>query len=109
MIGNWFSDVFGEQTLDAISNALIFAYGWAKEWQILLAGLLVLSAALIVARAIRKTSKAPAPKTPELSQAELDLRLAARPVGLQDHSGDLIGELEQPAVAVIRGQGNPCR
>jgi len=95
MIGNWFSDVFGEQTLDAISNALIFAYGWAKEWQILLAGLLVLSAALIVARAIRKTSKAPAPKTPELSQAELDLRLAARPVGLQDHSGDLIGELEQ--------------
>ena len=95
MIGNWFSDVFGEQTLDAISNALVAAYGWAKEWQILLAGLLVLGAALIVARAIRKTAKAPAPKTPELSQAELDLRLAARPGGSQDHSGDLIGELEQ--------------
>lgn len=95
MTGNWFSDVFGEQTLDAISNALILAYGWAKEWQILLAGLLVLVAALVVARAIRKTSRTPAPKAAEPSQAELDLRLAPKPAGFQDHGGDLVGELEQ--------------
>jgi len=53
MIGNWITD----QSLDTLSNALTSAYGLAKEWQILLAGLLagllVLAAALVVARAIR--------------------------------------------------------
>jgi hypothetical protein len=100
MIGTWFNALFGEQTLDAASNALLAAYGWAKEWQILLAGILVLIAALIVARAIRKTSIArPAPRGGR-SQADLDLRLAPKPINrtpisLAEETGELVGELEQ--------------
>jgi hypothetical protein len=93
MMANWFSNLFGEQTLDAISNALISAYGWAKEWQILLAGVLVLLAALIVARALRRTPP-PAPKSiPTASQ--LDLRAAPQPLGSQQTPDELVGELEQ--------------
>ena len=94
MIGNWLSGLFGEQTLDAASNALIAAYAWAKEWQVLLAGILVLMAALIVAKAIRKAP----PRTSQkrvLDEAQLDLRLEPRPAGSADMSGDLVGELEQ--------------
>jgi len=101
MIGTWFNEMFGEQTLDALSAALIATYGWAKEWQILLAGLLVLTAALIVARAIRKAPAArPAPRASR-SQADLDLRLAPKtmsvgPLSLaEETSGELVGELEQ--------------
>jgi hypothetical protein len=101
MTGTWFNELFGEQTLDAVSAALIAAYGWAKEWQILLAGLLVLIAALIVARAIRKAPQ-PRPATRGgQSQADLDLRLAPKamavgPVSLaEETAGALIGELEQ--------------
>lgn len=104
MIGNWLNNVFGEQPLDAASNALVAAYGWAKEWQILLAGVLVLIAALIVARAIRK-ARPPAAHPAQrgiASQADLDLRLAAPkamglgPISLAEQtSGELIGELEQ--------------
>ena len=80
MIGNWFSELFGgELTLDAIGNALISSYVWAKEWQVLLTGLLVLFAALIVARAIRKAPAGPGPKSSSL-----------------DTSAELAGELEQP-------------
>lgn len=99
MVGNWLSGLFGEQTLDAVSNALIAAYGWAKEWQVLLAGILVLMAAWIVARAIRKAPPRTSQKR-SLDQTQLDLRLAAKPgsppdTGLPDMSGDLVGELEQ--------------
>jgi hypothetical protein len=95
MIGNWLSELFGEQSLDAASNVLVAAYGWAKEWQILLAGVLVLVAALIVARAIRKTS-APRPALRvNQTQADMDLRQAPRPVSLAESSGELVGELEQ--------------
>jgi hypothetical protein len=95
MIGTWFSELFGEQTLDAISAALISAYGWIKEWQILLAGLLVLAAGLIVARAIRKTPGAsPAPHGSQ-AQPDLDLRRAPKPASPVGSSGELVGELEQ--------------
>ena len=106
MIGTWFNELFGEQTLDAVSAALIAAYGWAKEWQILLAGLLVLVAALIVARAIRRApSPRPAQRTDQ-AQADLDMRLAPKamshgPTSLapkslaEEVSGELVGELEQ--------------
>jgi hypothetical protein len=95
MIGNWLSELFGAQTLDAASNALVAAYGWAKEWQILLAGILVLVAALIVARAIRKApAPRPAPRGSQ-TQADMDLRLGPRPVSLAESSGELVGELEQ--------------
>ena len=100
MTGNWFSELTGGgQTLDALSNALVAIYGWAKEWQVLLAGILVLMAALIVARAIRKAPpRASQKKGPD--QTRLDLRLASKPAGLPDTSlpdlsGDLVGELEQ--------------
>ena len=94
MLGNWFSALTGgEQTLDAISNALILAYGWAKEWQVLLAGVLVLIAALIVARAIRRAPRRSQKKNQD--QTELDLRLAQKPARPPDLSGDLAGELEQ--------------
>lgn len=103
MIGNWLNNVFGEQTLDAASNALVAAYGWAKEWQILLAGVLVLIAAMIVARAIRK-ARPPAPRPAQrgsASQTDLDLRLEPKAMSLgpisvaEETSGELIGELEQ--------------
>ena len=99
MIGNWFSELTGgEKTLDAISDALVLAYGWAKEWQVLLAGILVLLAALIVAKAIRKAPRASQKRGRD--EARLDLRLAPKPAGLPDTSppdmsGDLVGELEQ--------------
>ena len=38
-------------------DKLYLAYDWAKEWQILLAGLLVFLAALIFARATVKSAK----------------------------------------------------
>jgi len=100
MIGNWFSDLFGgEQTLNAISTTLISSYVWAKEWQVLLAGLLVVIAALIIARAIRKAPAGPGTKSSSLDDVRLDLRReprpAARPIGQQDRSGQLVGELEQ--------------
>lgn len=103
MIGTWFNELFGgEQTLDTMSAALISAYGWAKEWQILLAGVLVLVAALIVARAIRNAPPAARPaQRGGQTQAELDMRLAPRPMSLapislaEEASGELVGELEQ--------------
>jgi hypothetical protein len=101
MIGTWFNALFGEQTLDAASNALVTAYGWTKEWQILLAGVLVLIAALVVARAIRKASMArPVPRGGQ-NQADLDMRLAPRPINhtpvslAEGTAGELVGELEQ--------------
>jgi len=94
MIANWFSELTGgEQTLDAISNALVLAYGWAKEWQVLLAGILVLIAAVIVARAIRKAPRA-SQKRPQ-DQTQSDLRLEPKAASLPDMPGDLVGELEQ--------------
>jgi hypothetical protein len=77
-LNGWFD---GRQDLgDAAWNAFQLAYGWAKEWQILLAGVLVLFAALIVAKAIRKTApsrKAPLQPAPA-GQFDLDLRKGAK-------------------------------
>lgn len=53
----WLNDVFGGQDFwDASVNAVLTAYAWMKEWQVLLAGLLVFFSALIVARAIRRAA-----------------------------------------------------
>src|SRR5689334_6949924 len=98
MTGNWFGELLGgKQTLDAIGNALIAA----KEWQGLLAGLLVLIASLIVARAIRKAAMATVSKPTSVDDVPADMRLEPsmrlepRPFVFSDTSGDLIGELEQ--------------
>lgn len=96
---NWFSALTGgEHTLDAISMALVLAYGWAKEWQMLLSGILVLIAALVVARALHRAPRVSQKRS--LDQTQLDLRLEPKPARLPDTnppdlSGDLVGELEQ--------------
>src|SRR5882762_6609740 len=95
----WFDEGAARQFLDASLNSLALAYGWAKEWQPLLAGLLVVFSAIIVARSIRKTMSlrslqaGAAAKDPP----RLDLRQAEKPVGasLQGGCDALVGELEQ--------------
>jgi len=95
MIGNWITD----QSLDTLSNALTSAYGLAKEWQILLAGLLagllVLAAALVVARAIRKGPGTAPLRETVANEARLDLRREPRAVIPLATTGELAGELEQ--------------
>lgn len=95
MIGNWISEALGERSLDALSNALTSAYGWAKEWQILLAGLLVVVAGLIVARAIRKDPARGLVQETVPDDARLDLRREPTAFAPSDWSGELVGELEQ--------------
>lgn len=96
MMENWFAGRFGgEQTLDAVSNALTSAYAWTREWQALLAGLLVLVGALVVARAIRKAAEARAPQQMGVEDARLDLRLEPWALAPSDRSGELVRELEQ--------------
>ena len=101
MNANWLSELLGgDQTLDAISNALVAAYGWAKEWQALLAGLLVLTAGFVVARSIRKASPGHNPHTEIPAGARLDMRREPKAKAqarsdLHDRSAELIGELEQ--------------
>jgi hypothetical protein len=95
----WFDEGAVQQFLDATLNSLALAYGWAKEWQPLLAGLLVVFSAIIVARSIRKATSlrslqaAAAAKDPP----KLDLRQAEKPVGAspQGACDALVGELEQ--------------
>jgi hypothetical protein len=99
MMGDWIRDMLGDQTLDRLSYALLTAYGWTKEWQVLLAGLLVVIASLIVARAIRKAPVSqPIPQSVP-AQARLDLRREPRALVplksiLADPSGELASELE---------------
>jgi hypothetical protein len=93
---DWLSQLPGtaQPFLDAMWNGLVLAYDWAKEWQILLAGLLVLLAALIVARAIRKTAAILPAGEP---QQQADLRLAENPA-VSDAPGtpqELVGSLDQ--------------
>ena len=84
---------------DAVWNGSALVYAWAKEWQILLAGLLVLLAALIVARAVRKTASGVRPRQPLRESArealQSDLRLAAKPAEADPAPEELVGNLEQ--------------
>ena len=59
-------------------DKLYLAYDWAKEWQILLAGLLVFFAALVFAWAIVRAAKMGA--TARLARSQPDLRLAPGPI-----------------------------
>jgi transposase len=103
MIANWLDSLFGANTLDTMSNALVSGYGWAREWQVLLAGFLVLLAGLVIARAIRKTSASPAAKSSDRAAALMDLRQEPKAGNPPSSSGDrtvdltanLVGELEQ--------------
>lgn len=62
-------------------NRLYLAYDWAKEWQILLAGLLVLVAAVIFAWATVRAAKIGSAKSGAKTRAQPDLRLASAPAG----------------------------
>jgi hypothetical protein len=78
-------------------DKLYLAYDWAKEWQILLAGLLVFFAALIIAWATIRAAKMGArPDTKLRSQS--DLRAAPPPVSLPAPAAtsfELLSTLEQ--------------
>ncbi len=84
--------------MDALQDTLYAASLWAKEWQPLLAGLLVVVAALIVSRA---TLKAAAINSAARSRSDArdrslpDLRQSARPANPPAVSTELIGTLEQ--------------
>src|ERR1700751_4713913 len=103
MTNGWFDELYGasQHLLEVMLNALAPGYAWAKEWQILLAGLLVFFAAIIVARAILKMSATrPVQAMPDKKQTKLDLREAAKPVGANPvganpASQELVGNLEQ--------------
>jgi len=78
-------------------DRLHLAYDWAKEWQILLAALLVFFAALIFAWAIVRAAKLGA--AARLARSQPDLRLAPDPVSgpanVPVSAGELISTLEQ--------------
>lgn len=83
-------------------DKLYLAYDWAKEWQILLAGLLVFFAALIFAWAIIRTAKLGA--AARAARQQPDLRLAPNPIASSVSPGpaapqvpasELISVLEQ--------------
>ena len=83
--------------MDALQDTLYSAYVWAKEWQALLAGLLVFCAALILARATLRAAEIGAltrQRSDARERGAADLRQAARP-GPPAVSPELIGTLEQ--------------
>jgi hypothetical protein len=82
-------------------DRLYLAYDWAKEWQVLLAGLLIFFAALIFAWAIIRAAKMGA--AARLARSQPDLRIApgfvsspaSGPAGAPASAGELISTLEQ--------------
>lgn len=60
-------------------DKLYLAYDWAKEWQILLAGLLVVVAAVIIAWATVRAAKIGSQKSDTKPRTQPDLRLAPAP------------------------------
>jgi hypothetical protein len=82
-------------------DKLYRAYDWAKEWQTLLAGLLVFFAALVIAWATLRAAKIRSTAKPEAkSRTQPDLRLAPLPISPSAGppvaaSSELLGALEQ--------------
>jgi hypothetical protein len=91
----------GRRRVNIDWDRLHLAYDWAKEWQILLAGLLVFFAALIFSWAIVRAAKLGV--AARLARSQPDLRLAAGPLAgpapgsanVPVSAGELIGTLEQ--------------
>lgn len=91
---SWFDNVLNAlgPFWQATMSSLALAYEWAKAWQMLLAGILVLLAAIIVARAIVKAAALRSPQSPKQA-LKSDLRADAR---LADETPqELVGNLEQ--------------
>jgi hypothetical protein len=101
MVESGFAELLGagQSFLDAAMDALTLAYGWAKEWQPLLAGLLVVFAAFIFASATLKAARIRAAAILQTGAASpdraSDLRMAAGPAGRPPPAGKLTGTLEQ--------------
>ena len=98
---NWFDGVLSAlgPFWQAIVSGLALAYEWAKGWQMLLAGLLVLAAAIIVARAIVKAAslRSPSAKPAAKNMRRPDLRADGTPLagGPAETPQELAGNLEQ--------------
>ena len=94
---NWFDGVVNAlgPFWQAAMSGLALAYEWAKAWQMLLAGLLVLLAAIIVARAIVKAAAVRIP--PAKNGPRQDLRADGVPLSVNPGEApqDLAGNLEQ--------------
>jgi len=94
---NWFDGVLNAlgPFWQAAMSGLAQAYEWARAWQVLLAGVLVLLAAIIVARAIVKAAalRSPAAK----GGSRLDLRSDGGPFSGNpaETPQELAGNLEQ--------------
>ena len=79
-------------------DKLYLAYDWAKEWQVLLAGLLMLVAAMIFAWAIIRAAKIGSAKSDTRARPQLDLRQESPPAAAPlpvAASPELLGNLEQ--------------
>jgi len=94
---NWFDGVLNAlgPFWQAAMSGLAQAYEWARAWQVLLAGVLVLLAAIIVARAIVKAAALRSPAARDGSR--LDLRSDGGPFSGNpaETPQELAGNLEQ--------------
>jgi hypothetical protein len=96
---NWFDGALSalEPLWQAILSGLARGYAWAMAWQMLLAGLLVLGAAIIVARAIVKAAALRSAKPAVKNTSQSDLRADGTPLSGNpaDTPQELAGNLEQ--------------
>jgi hypothetical protein len=94
---NWFDGALNALApfWQAIVSGLALAYEWAKAWQMLLAGVLVLGAAIIVARAIVKAAALRSPVAGDRRKS--DLRADGTPFAANPAETplELTGNLEQ--------------
>jgi hypothetical protein len=94
---NWFDNALSAlgPFWQAVVSGLALAYEWAKAWQMLLAGVLVLGAAIIVARAIARAAALRSPAAKDRRQ--LDLRADGTPFAANpaETPQELTGNLEQ--------------
>jgi hypothetical protein len=104
MAGDWFAELTeaARHLLSALPNTFYLVCSWAREWQPLIAGLLVILAALIFARASLKAARIRAAGLQQLgsdasSKPQSDLRLASRSFegSVPATSDELIGNLER--------------
>jgi hypothetical protein len=104
MVGDWFAELTeaARHFLSATPNPFYLVYSWVREWLPLIAGLLVLLAALIFARASLKAARIRAAVLQQLgsdasSEPQSDLRSTSRSFEgkVPATSDELIGNLER--------------
>lgn len=94
---NWFDGVLNAlgPFWQAVMSGLTLAYEWARAWQMLLAGLLVLLAAIIVARAIVKAAALRSLSPKDGPRQDLRADGGPFPVNPAETPQELAGSLEQ--------------